>query len=159
MTRRCRKAAFACVILAGSLLLAGCGQPRLRMTPEEFGPINLAPEPAVYTLNNLPRDLTPTESSGSAVATLVRQPNATVRAIRTTADLPQHSHADRSELVFVLEGKGIATVGDTRYTVAPRTVLVIPAGYTYGFIVTEEPCTVISTYISNNAAPEKTSEE
>ncbi len=134
-------------VLTGILFVVGCGQPRLRMTPDEFGPTTPAPEPAVYTLDNLPSDLALTESADSAVVRLVRLPNATVRAIRTKADLPQHSHADHSELLFLLEGQGIVTIGDTRYAAAPGTVLVIPAGYTHSFSVTNGPCTAVSTYI------------
>ena len=60
-------------------------------------------------------------------------------------EVAEHYHADRTEIVYVLEGKGEMTLGDIKQNIEPGDYIFIPKGTKHSVIVkSESPMKVLS---------------
>ena len=58
-----------------------------------------------------------------------------------------HTHSREDELVYVVHGKLIATVGDTRFEVGPGAYAALPRGVPHTIEVVGDEATLLATFV------------
>jgi quercetin dioxygenase-like cupin family protein len=58
------------------------------------------------------------------------------------ASVPEHQHPGSDEIVYLMTGRAVVTVGDEPYTEKPGDLVSIPRGTPHAFVVTEDMCAV-----------------
>lgn len=72
-------------------------------------------------------------------------PLTTTYLIWVKSDVKEHYHAEHTEVVYVLEGEGELTLGDTKRIIRPGDYIFIPKGTRHSVLVkSESPMKVLS---------------
>ena len=72
---------------------------------------------------------------------------AVLWTVRAGEEPPMHTHSREDELVYVVQGKLIATVGDTRVEVGPGAYAALPRGVPHTIEVVGDQATLLATYV------------
>jgi quercetin dioxygenase-like cupin family protein len=73
--------------------------------------------------------------------------SAVLWTVRAGEEPPMHTHSREDELVYVVHGKLIATVGDTRFEVGPGAYAALPRGVPHTIEVVGDEATLLATFV------------
>ncbi|GGC76531.1 cupin domain-containing protein [Chelatococcus reniformis] len=73
--------------------------------------------------------------------------SAVLWTVRAGEEPPMHTHSREDELVYVVQGKLIATVGDTTAEVGPGAYAALPRGVPHTIKVVGDETTLLATYV------------
>lgn len=82
-----------------------------------------------------PRTLYPCVEPGT---TGTRQFSMGLQQVDPHSKIPLHSHDEAEEILFVIGGRAIATVGDETVEIVPGSVVFIPPKTNHGFVNDED---------------------
>jgi mannose-6-phosphate isomerase-like protein (cupin superfamily) len=78
-----------------------------------------------------------------------------VMALRPAEEIGTEVHRDVDQLLYVVNGQGVAVLGDVRESLVEGEVLCVPAGTTHNVINTgDEPLKLFTVYAPPQHAPE-----
>ncbi len=117
--------------LAAVALLAGCAGPDpMRLS------IKKTFEPEGFELKALMAACQPEDPAVWELTRIAENEDATVCVSQVTGEIPPHYFKKHHRVICILNGKGIAEVGGTRYRVNPGTTVTVPKGVIYRYIPT-----------------------
>lgn len=130
------------------LLLSSCGS---REAPPAAPPADAG---AFNVLAELAGDpLGPEEPGRSRV--LHENADHTVILMQVNGVAQRHYHIEHDEVIHVLAGSGVFTLGDREYDAKPGDVFVVPRGTVHGFRKTGEgPAAMLSIYTPRLSRPD-----
>ena len=109
--------------------LAGCHAPDpMRMQ------LDKAFDPKGFELAQLMTNYEPLIAERWQLDPIAEHEGATVCASQVKGDIPLHYFKRHDRVICILNGKGRAEIGGTRYLASPGTTLVVPRGTQYRYV-------------------------